>query len=138
MFCPKDSHKLEKAPYANVSLYSCSKCKGIWLEKYESLIDGDLIDRINQITKGEESAISCPRDRNALIAIDHAGIQIDICVSCHGVYLDHGELEKIAAGATEERKSDFDAADLVLCGLDVVDIIPLIIRAIGKAISAIV
>lgn len=49
----------------------------------------------------------CPRCRIALVMSDRAGIEIDYCPRCRGVWLDRGELDKIlersAAYTTAER-----------------------------------
>ena len=41
--------------------------------------------------------MNCPRCRkdSLLIAIERFGIEIDYCSKCRGVWLDHGELNKI-------------------------------------------
>lgn len=38
----------------------------------------------------------CPKCGMTLHTIEYKGIQIDRCFSCHGTWLDEGELEKIA------------------------------------------
>lgn len=37
----------------------------------------------------------CPRDSNTLTVTYKHGIEVDICPSCDGVWLDRGELDKI-------------------------------------------
>jgi Zn-finger nucleic acid-binding protein len=45
----------------------------------------------------------CPRCHTAeLVEKDRTGVQIDICTSCRGVWLDRGELEKLIAMARDE------------------------------------
>jgi len=39
----------------------------------------------------------CPRDGTTLVAADHHGVTVDRCPSCQGLWLDAGELEKIAS-----------------------------------------
>jgi Zn-finger nucleic acid-binding protein len=41
----------------------------------------------------------CPRCGTVLTMSDRAGIEIDYCPSCRGVWLDRGELDKIIARA---------------------------------------
>ena len=38
---------------------------------------------------------ACPVDGTKLVPIERAGIEIDHCPSCRGVWLDRGELDKI-------------------------------------------
>lgn len=42
----------------------------------------------------------CPKCGMDLHPIPYKGVTIDKCFSCHGVYLDDGELEKIAGEAS--------------------------------------
>lgn len=48
--------------------------------------------------------MNCPLCIDEVLAArHHAGIEIDVCPRCRGVWLDRGELEKIA-GAAEPRQ----------------------------------
>ena len=37
----------------------------------------------------------CPTDGETLVMTDRAGVEIDYCPKCRGVWLDRGELDKI-------------------------------------------
>lgn len=50
--------------------------------------------------------MKCPKCRADLMISDRAGIEVDFCPQCRGVWLDRGELDKIV-----ERASRNDAAD---------------------------
>jgi uncharacterized protein len=39
--------------------------------------------------------MACPVDGSALVMSERAGIEIDYCPQCRGVWLDRGELDKI-------------------------------------------
>jgi Zn-finger nucleic acid-binding protein len=39
--------------------------------------------------------MQCPIDGNDLILAERAGVEIDYCPKCRGVWLDRGELDKI-------------------------------------------
>lgn len=39
--------------------------------------------------------MQCPIDGTQLVMSDRAGVEIDYCPSCRGVWLDRGELDKI-------------------------------------------
>ena len=41
--------------------------------------------------------MKCPKDGTDLRRADRNGVEIDWCPECRGVWLDRGELEKIAA-----------------------------------------
>lgn len=39
----------------------------------------------------------CPNDNNQMLKIERSGVEIDICPTCNGVWLDRGELNKLLA-----------------------------------------
>lgn len=39
--------------------------------------------------------MNCPNDNTTLVMTERAGIEIDYCPQCRGVWLDRGELDKI-------------------------------------------
>ncbi len=41
------------------------------------------------------SSLTCPEDRNLLTPVESRGVEVDVCLACHGVWLDSGELERI-------------------------------------------
>lgn len=50
----------------------------------------------------------CPNDNDQMLKITRAGVEIDICPTCNGVWLDRGELNKLLA--TEKEASQEAAA----------------------------
>ena len=59
--------------------------------------------------QAQESAAlpKCPKCANDLKEEDIAGVTIDRCVSCEGIFLDRGELEAIVLRSTSERRGIF-------------------------------
>ncbi|MGX5769786.1 TFIIB-type zinc ribbon-containing protein [Microbacterium trichothecenolyticum] len=55
--------------------------------------------------------MKCPLDANDLLITERAGVEIDYCPQCRGVWLDRGELDKIidrgSGGAGSRSGSDF-------------------------------
>lgn len=45
--------------------------------------------------------LQCPRDGNLLQSVIKNGIEIEYCPTCGGVWLDHGELEKLIEMSTK-------------------------------------
>ncbi len=39
--------------------------------------------------------MQCPTDGTQLVLVERAGVEIDYCPQCRGVWLDRGELDKI-------------------------------------------
>jgi uncharacterized protein len=57
--------------------------------------------------------MQCPVDGETLVMADRAGVEIDYCPKCRGVWLDRGELDKIierAAGQDAGRAEPARAA----------------------------
>jgi Zn-finger nucleic acid-binding protein len=46
--------------------------------------------------------MKCPTDSATLVMSERAGIEIDYCPECRGVWLDRGELDKILERAAAE------------------------------------
>jgi hypothetical protein len=60
------------------------------------------IERLRQRgAKGEPGApaakLDCPKDGTPLLAIDHHGVLVEECPTCHGMWLDAGELQTVAS-----------------------------------------
>ena len=51
------------------------------------------------------SVLVCPVCQGTMKEINKSGVLVDTCTQCRGVWLDRGELEKLASavGGTEER-----------------------------------
>lgn len=65
----------------------------------------------------------CPRDANTLTATYKHGIEVDICPSCDGVWLDRGELDKIlrlgggkSSQNTESKSNGTDTSNSAMLG----------------------
>ena len=50
----------------------------------------------------------CPTDGSRLVEVDRAGILIDACPTCRGVWLDRGELDKILVKERQMSAGDPD------------------------------
>ena len=47
--------------------------------------------------------MKCPIDGSTLVIAERAGVEIDHCPTCRGVWLDRGELDKLIARPTVPR-----------------------------------
>ncbi|NEX93562.1 zf-TFIIB domain-containing protein [Caulobacter sp. 17J65-9] len=43
----------------------------------------------------------CPNDNASMQTVNRHGVELDICPTCRGVWLDRGELEKLLQGGRE-------------------------------------
>jgi Zn-finger nucleic acid-binding protein len=51
--------------------------------------------------------LMCPNDNAAMQKIVREGVEIDMCPTCRGVWLDRGELEKVLEGGRQDAR-EFD------------------------------
>ena len=47
--------------------------------------------------------MKCPTDGETLVMADRAGVEIDYCPKCRGVWLDRGELDKIIERSAQQQ-----------------------------------
>jgi len=57
------------------------------------------------------TGMPCPRCGTGLVMSDRAGVEIDYCPKCRGVWLDSGELDRII-----ERSAQYSAAQVSSAG----------------------
>ena len=96
----------------NILIDICPKCRGIWLDHGELnklLRNRKLSDYLTKhIGTQSKSKLVCPRC-GGLMDIEAAeGVEVDVCLSCNGVWLDCKELEKLK----EMSKGDFEVDTL--------------------------
>ena len=48
--------------------------------------------------------LMCPNDNSSMQKVVREGVEIDMCPTCRGVWLDRGELEKILSGGREQQQ----------------------------------
>jgi Zn-finger nucleic acid-binding protein len=51
----------------------------------------------------------CPNDNSQMQKITREGVDIDICPSCKGIWLDRGELDKLLVSEREESEKSMQA-----------------------------
>ncbi|TDN90769.1 zf-TFIIB domain-containing protein [Microbacterium sp. BK668] len=55
--------------------------------------------------------MQCPNDGAVLVMSERAGVEIDYCPTCRGVWLDRGELDKILERAARESAPSGSGSD---------------------------
>ena len=96
----------------NIFIDICPKCAGVWLDRGELdklLKDKKLSDYLTKdIGTESKSKLVCPRC-GGLMDLEKADeIEVDVCLSCNGIWLDQGELEDLKA----KSKSGFEGDDI--------------------------
>lgn len=108
MNCPKCVSPFNEIAIENVALDFCPGCKGIWFDKDEMAfvteLKNDLPNPQAERTAGRPTVYPCPRCPNKLEELKFVPLHdllVDRCPSCRGIWLDNGELQKVAAIAGE-------------------------------------
>ena len=120
MKCPKCKiEDLEKIKINGVKIDRCENCGGLWFDKDElkitrdhrdknlSWLDFDLWKDENKLMISGQS-INCPKDDKPLFKIKYGStdIMVDICLNCHGIWLDKNELDKIISELKQKINSE--------------------------------
>ena len=110
MQCPSCKHDFKKLLIKDVQLDQCIGCGGMWFsgdtlrnakDREDELLqwlDVDLFSNPKQFI-GSYSTMMCPHDQEPLyqISYDNTDIKVDVCKTCHGVWLDKNEYADIIA-----------------------------------------
>jgi membrane associated rhomboid family serine protease len=106
--CPRCLSDLSPLEVEGVQLDLCPACRGVWLDPGELArmrgARADLPAGGELVTSGERALATstsiCPRCDGAFETLEFAhgtALYIDRCKSCHGIWLDAGELKRIRA-----------------------------------------
>jgi len=94
----------------NIIIDVCPKCNGIWLDKGELgklLKDRNLSNYLTKhIGTKSRSPMVCPRCSNTMDIEKADDVEVDVCLTCGGVWLDSGELEELKAKSKEGFEGD--------------------------------
>ena len=115
MNCPKCNSQLKEIKINGAKVNCCDNCGGIWFDKDElrlvrderdknlSWLDFDLWNNKDELSVSGKS-INCPRDGKPLFKIKcgNTEVLVDICLECHGIWLDKDELNKIISELKEK------------------------------------
>lgn len=96
--CPRDASPLQKRLAEGVTIDRCDTCHGTWFDQGELRRVGHERALEREATRGRavplRSPFACPRC-GAVCHVAHVEeVAVDACSSCHGVWLDAGELEE--------------------------------------------
>ena len=90
---------------ATVEIDRCDVCKGLYLD------DGELRDltgrrslarwMVKHANKGQPCRLTCPGCGGCMDSLTPGKVQVEVCLSCHGIWLDWSELN-ILINVTED------------------------------------
>lgn len=76
----------------------CRTCEGVWFDAKElEIVSGVAIKQLEAPLSAKRSKRACPRCQDPLRTFHYPQtmVEIDFCASCHGLWLDRGELKEI-------------------------------------------
>ncbi len=114
--CPACHIPLDPVTVRRQNLDRCPQCRGLFLDKGElaALVDMARIAReivldepdIDTIpTTERDREMPCPADGTLMEPVDAAGIIVDYCPTCGGVWLDFGEIAALKLAENNIREN---------------------------------
>jgi|SRR6185503_6347554 len=107
--CVKCTSILDRASFEGLEVDLCPRCGGLWLDRGE-------ITRASRLPESEIARLRgllvesggppplpsthlrpCPACNGSLSEVLLGNVHVDYCSSCHGIFLDRGELEQALA-----------------------------------------
>ncbi len=103
--CVKCNSILDRATFQGLEVDLCPKCGGLWLDRGEITQAAQLPDkelaRLRGLLRGSsgpppvptENKGPCPACEGHLSEVMLGKVHVDYCGTCHGIFLDRGELQ---------------------------------------------
>jgi len=122
--CPRDGTPLVENEVAvfgpDVKVDNCPKCAGVFLDKNElKRLTGDA--ELNRYLRDHvgydvDSKLICPSCGGLMDMEETSGVEVEVCLTCFGLWLDNGELEALnarksgAPAMTPQKRAELDKA----------------------------
>ena len=94
----------------NIFIDLCPRCEGLWLDKGELgklLKDKNLTDYLTKnIGTQSKSKLVCPRCGGLMDLESAEDVEVDVCLTCNGVWLDKGELDELKTKSKKGFRGD--------------------------------
>ena len=99
-YCPVDNCIMVDNEKSNYTYYFCEACKGFWIpgESVQKILKDNEIHKSPILNSSNVRELKCAdehKDLSILKVVNYNDIEIDICESCKGIWLDEGEVEYI-------------------------------------------
>jgi Zn-finger nucleic acid-binding protein len=104
--CVKCNSILDRATFEGLEVDLCPRCGGLWLDRGEITRAARLpeieLTRLRSLLTDvggppplpTDSVVPCPACNGKLAEVVLGSVHVDYCESCHGIFLDRGELEE--------------------------------------------
>jgi Zn-finger nucleic acid-binding protein len=107
--CPVDAAVL--LPTAPRGPLECPTCGGSWFPQPRVAAEFGPVARPHPAFASSRSDRRCPVDGGELMTTAHRGVEINVCATCTGVWLDAGERTQLLTGARQpSRPHEVEAA----------------------------
>ena len=103
MYCPRDQHSLTVRMLEELPVHKCLDCFGLWVPRQVivSLAKAENFFSLVQLMEAEEfllaslpkGSLHCPADDTCMHLSSIHRVEMDICPTCRGVWLDRGEFD---------------------------------------------
>ena len=156
MKCPREGRPLaELGPEGRFGM-RCTRCDGALFSErrfmrgtgHDSRLALPTAAGLASLRNLPEGGCACPRDGGPMRLLRYRGVEIDVCIECGSVWVDAGELAKIAAIVRrEQRQLGLDRGARFKDGLragrtdvgaeDAIDVVGFIGEALGSLFESI-
>lgn len=95
--CPSCTAPMNPFQAGHVQLDRCNFCRGLWFDagELEQVLGRKLVGAMDQSTV---TARRCAQCKVPMRSVELGGLQVEVCTSCRGVFLDDGELVALNDG----------------------------------------
>jgi len=128
--CVKCNSVLDRATFQGLEVDLCPECGGLWLDRGEitraARLPESELSRLRAQLQGSsgpppvptENKAPCPACDGKLAEVLLGAVHVDYCGSCHGIFLDRGELEQ-AIAAVRARGGQVSADHVLAAAISV-------------------
>lgn len=104
--CVKCTSVLDRASFEGLDVDLCPRCGGLWLDRGEitraARLPEDELTRLRGLLRESggppplptSHLVPCPACEGKLSEVTLGAVHVDYCSTCHGIFLDRGELEE--------------------------------------------
>lgn len=115
--CVKCNSVLDKATFQGLEVDLCPRCGGLWLDRGEitraAKLSDDELGKLRALLTGSSGPppiptaikVDCPACEGTLSEVTLGSVHVDYCGTCHGIFLDRGELQDAVAAVRAKNET---------------------------------
>lgn len=95
--CPKDGEILASNDVSGYRYYSCERCGGCWIPgaSLHRVLSAQGVEEFRAVPVTGKGDVDCPECHAPSQAVVIEECRLDHCGTCHGVWLDPGEVTRV-------------------------------------------